>query len=45
MFTGNTADVDGPGYGVATTNTDGNVVRCDNEVTGAAEGFADIDCT
>ena len=38
------ADVDGPGYGFATTNTDGQRRRCDNEVSGAGEGFADVEC-
>ena len=41
---GNVARVDGPGHGFATTNTTGNIVRCGNEVSGAAAGFADVDC-
>ena len=44
VFTGNTADVNGPGLGFAATNTDGNVIRCDNDVTNADGGFSDQDC-
>lgn len=44
VFVANVARVDGPGHGFAATNTEGNVVRCDNEVTGAGSGFADVDC-
>ena len=44
-FARNTATVNGPGYGFAVTNTEANVVRCDNVVTDAAAGFADIECS
>ncbi|WP_416986317.1 hypothetical protein [Streptomyces sp. T028] len=43
-FKGNTANVDGPGYGFHLTS-DGNKVTCDNKATGAAEGLANVDCT
>ena len=43
-FTANVARVDGPGFGFATTNSDGNTIRCDNTVSGAGAGFADVDC-
>ena len=45
VFSANTATVDGPGYGfnIASAST-GNVVHCDNVVTGAAAGFANVDC-
>ncbi|WP_405526548.1 right-handed parallel beta-helix repeat-containing protein [Streptomyces canus] len=42
-FKGNTANVDGPGYGFHLTS-DGNKVTCDNKATGAAEGLANVDC-
>ena len=44
VFRGNTAEVNGPGYGFAATNSDGNIISCDNEVTAADEGFSDQDC-
>ena len=44
VFRGNTAEVNGPGFGFAATNTDGNVIGCDNYVTAADEGFSDQDC-
>jgi len=44
VFSGNTAEVNGPGFGFAATNTDGNVISCDNDVTAADEGFSDRDC-
>ena len=43
-FRGNTADVNGPGFGFAATNSDGNVISCDNDVGAADEGFSDQDC-
>lgn len=45
-FTGNTADVQGPGYGlwVHDASTTYNVVRCDNTVTAAALGYANVPC-
>ncbi|CAN5617139.1 hypothetical protein BH10ACT3_BH10ACT3_16600 [soil metagenome] len=44
-FRDNVATVNGPGFGFATTNTEGNVISCDNQVDDAGEGFADVDCT
>lgn len=46
-FTGNTADVQGPGRGfyVHDPSVTSNVVRCDNVVTGAALGYANLACT
>ncbi|HEY5832681.1 right-handed parallel beta-helix repeat-containing protein [Streptomyces sp.] len=44
IFKGNTAQVDGPGWGFHLTS-DGNTVACDNKVTGAAQGQANINCT
>ncbi|QXE35408.1 right-handed parallel beta-helix repeat-containing protein [Streptomyces sp. GMY02] len=43
-FKGNTAQVDGPGWGFHLTS-DGNEVACDNKVTGAAKGLANAACT
>ncbi|MEO3973557.1 right-handed parallel beta-helix repeat-containing protein [Streptomyces sp. CAU 1734] len=42
-FKGNTAIVDGPGWGFRLTS-DGNKVTCDNKVTDAAKGLANVDC-
>ncbi|MFI2214182.1 nitrous oxide reductase family maturation protein NosD [Streptomyces sp. NPDC020141] len=42
-FKGNTAVVDGPGWGFRLTS-DGNEVACDNKVTDAAKGLANVDC-
>jgi hypothetical protein len=46
VFRSNVADVDGEGFGIATTNARdlGNVVACNNEISGAGAGFADVDC-
>ena len=46
VFEGNVAVVDGPGRGfyVHDASTTGNVVRCDNIVTNAALGFANLAC-
>jgi hypothetical protein len=47
VFEGNTAVVNGPGRGffVHDPSTTGNVVKCDNTVTGAALGFSNLTCT
>jgi len=45
VFMGNTADVNGPGWGFHFTPTGDNRVTCDNRVTGAAEGFANVACS
>lgn len=44
QFTGNRARVDGPGFGFSLTPQLGNVVACDNEVSGAEQGDANVDC-
>jgi hypothetical protein len=45
-FSGNTATVNGPGYGfsIHDAETSNNIVLCDNVVKGAAKGFANLDC-
>ncbi|MFD9390192.1 hypothetical protein ACFWBB_05470 [Streptomyces sp. NPDC060000] len=43
-FRGNTANVDGPGYGFHLTS-DGNKVTCDNKANDAADGLANTACT
>jgi hypothetical protein len=45
VFKGNIAEVHGPGYGFAFTPTAGNRASCDNKVTGAAKGLANISCS
>jgi len=45
VFRGNTAEVNGPGFGFSLTPVNDNKVSCDNKVSGAAEGFANIDCS
>ncbi|MFJ1731012.1 hypothetical protein [Streptomyces sp. NPDC088254] len=42
-FRGNTANVDGPGYGFHLTS-EGNKVACDNKANGANEGLTNVDC-
>lgn len=46
-FTGNLADVQGPGRGfyIHDPATTGNVVRCDNAVAAALLGYANVTCT
>lgn len=45
VFAQNTAQVDGPGFGFSIHgDEDGNSVRCDNQVTDADAGFANVDC-
>ena len=45
IFSNNTADVRGPGYGFwLQNNVTGNVVACDNHVLAAASGFANTPC-
>ena len=43
-FKGNVSQVDGPGWAFHLTS-DGNVVACDNKVTGAAKGLSNDPCT
>lgn len=46
VFTNNTATVDAPGYGFRVKKgSTGNVVGCDNSVTFAASGFANVTCS
>ncbi|SFF45122.1 Right handed beta helix region [Actinacidiphila alni] len=42
-FKGNVARVDGPGWGFHLTS-DGNTVACDNKVSDAAKGLANVAC-
>lgn len=44
-FTANTAVVNGPGYGFDLSPVDGNRVACDNKVTAAALGLANVPCS
>jgi len=45
VFSGNVAEVNGPGYGFAIdADTSGNVVKCDNEAIGAGAGLANVAC-
>ncbi len=44
-FHGNEAAVNGPGYGFKIFDgVTGTVIGCDNEVTGAKQGFANVEC-
>jgi hypothetical protein len=46
VFSGNTAVVNGPGYGInVTKNKDQNTVSCDNTAQGAAKGLTNTTCT
>jgi hypothetical protein len=44
VFTQNVANVDGPGLGFALKPAESNVVRCDNQASGAAEGLSNKPC-
>jgi hypothetical protein len=44
-FSGNTAEVNGPGFGYSLTPVRDNVVTCDNTASNAGEGFSNVDCT
>ncbi len=44
VFKGNTAEVNGPGYGFAFTPVLTNTVSCDNKVVGAEKGFGNVPC-
>lgn len=44
IFRGNTATVNGPGFGFSLTPERANVVACDNEVSAAGEGYANVTC-
>ena len=46
LFSGNVSDVDAGGFAIKVTKTrSGNVVRCDNQATGAGEGLTNITCS
>lgn len=44
-FTGNVADVQASGYGFRVDTGRGHVVMCDNQVSNAGAGFANVPCT
>jgi hypothetical protein len=44
VFRDNTADVNGEGFGYSITPELDNVVECNNEASGAAEGLTNVDC-
>jgi parallel beta-helix repeat protein len=44
VFRDNTATVNGPGFGFSLTPEADNVVKCDNTVSDAKEGFANVPC-
>lgn len=43
-FSGNVAQVNGPGFGFALTPERGNTVDCDNVAEGAESGLANVEC-
>ncbi|WP_406440001.1 right-handed parallel beta-helix repeat-containing protein [Streptomyces sp. NBC_00631] len=45
VFQDNTAQVDGPGYGFHFAPAEDNKVTCDNKVTDAAKGLANVACS
>jgi len=45
VFAGNTAAVNGAGFGYSLTPELDNVVQCSNEATGAAEGLTNVTCS
>ncbi len=46
LFSGNVSTVDAGGFAIKVTKTrSGNVVRCDNEESGASEGLTNIPCS
>jgi len=45
IFQNNTAAVDGPGYGFHITKPLGNILKCNNTVTGAGQGVSNIRCS
>ncbi|GGN33115.1 hypothetical protein GCM10011578_072620 [Streptomyces fuscichromogenes] len=45
VFQGNTAQVDGPGYGFHFAPAENNKVTCDNKATDAAKGLANVACS
>jgi hypothetical protein len=45
VFSANTAEVNGAGWGFHLAPVRGNKVSCDNKVVGAAKGLANVDCS
>ncbi|MEU6200582.1 right-handed parallel beta-helix repeat-containing protein [Streptomyces sp. NPDC047061] len=45
VFQANTAQVDGPGYGFHFAPVENNKVTCDNKVSDAAKGLANVACS
>jgi len=45
VFRGNTANVNGPGFGFSLTPARDNVVTCDNQASAAGEGLANVTCS
>ncbi|MGB3910685.1 MAG: right-handed parallel beta-helix repeat-containing protein [Pseudolysinimonas sp.] len=45
VFRGNTANVNGPGFGFSLTPARDNVVTCDNQASAAGEGTANVTCS
>lgn len=45
VFSNNVADVNGPGYGYHLTKVLANVVECNNQVSGAARGLSNTNCS
>lgn len=45
VFRGNTANVNGPGFGFSLTPERDNVVTCDNQTSAAGEGFSNVTCS
>jgi parallel beta-helix repeat protein len=45
IFADNVATVDGPGYGFHITKPLGNIVKCNNTVSGARQGVSNIACS
>ena len=45
VFRGNTANVNGPGFGFSLTPARDNRVACDNQVSAAGEGFSNVSCS
>jgi hypothetical protein len=45
VFRGNSAAVNGPGFGFSLTPARDNVVSCDNTASGAGEGLSNVSCS
>jgi parallel beta-helix repeat protein len=45
VFRGNTAEVNGPGFGYSLTPERDNVVECSNAASGAGEGVTNVTCS